>query len=155
MALLCLLSASLATLNPSHTSGSKSNPAGWDDVHYSVSMTNLTPCVPELKLKFKHASCNISAAPQAQTVDSPDSAALVSSPLSSPTMPYSTVPTPSQQNHFMWLRTGGRGSLFSQTLCVYTLIPQKKFTSTRKVLGDLATSQTCSVFHSRFPQGCG
>lgn len=56
-----------------------------------------------------------------------------------------SVPTLSQQSHFMWLWAGGRGRYFSQTLCVYPLIPEKKFTSMRKVLGDLSTSQTCSV----------
>lgn len=139
----------------SHTSGAESNAAARDDVHYYVRPTNVTPCAAELKLKFKCDSYNIMAALQAQTVDFLDSAASVSSPLSTPTMPYSKVPTLSQQNHFMWLGTGGRGSLFSQTLCVYPLIHQKKFTSTWKVLGDLATSQTCSVFHSCFPQGAG
>lgn len=49
------------------------------------------------------------------------------------------VPTLSQQSHFMWLRAGGGWRYSSQTLCVYPLIPEKKFTSVRKVLGDLAT----------------
>lgn len=39
----------------------------------------------------------------------------------------------------MWLRAGGGWRYSSQTLCVYPLIPEKKFTSVRKVLGDLAT----------------
>lgn len=35
------------------------------------------------------------------------------------------------------------------------LIPEKKFTSVRKVLGDLASSQTCSVYRSPLPQPHG
>lgn len=89
----------------------------------------------EFKLKFKHDSWNFTAGLQAQAVDFLGSETLLSSPLSSPTMPSSSVPTLSQQNHFIWLGTGGRGSLFSQTLCVYPIIPQKKFTSTRKKTG--------------------
>lgn len=118
-------------------------------------MAYLACHVAEFRLKFKHDFCNFPAALQAQTGDLLGSAALLSSPLSSPTMPSSNVPTLSQQNHFMWLGTEGRGSLFSQTLCVYPIIPQKKFTSMRKKLGDLATSETCSHLHSQFPQGAG
>lgn len=65
------------------------------------------------------------------------------------------VPTLSQQSRFVWLWVGGRERYFSQTLRVYLLIPVKKFTSMRKVLGDLATSQTCSVYRSPFPQPHG
>lgn len=39
------------------------------------------------------------------------------------------------QNHFMWLGTGGRVSLSSQTWCVYPQIPQKTFTSMREKTG--------------------
>ncbi|KAA8588657.1 hypothetical protein FQN60_010002, partial [Etheostoma spectabile] len=43
---------------------------------------------------------------------------------------------------------GGKLKRSYQTLCVYPLIPEKKFTSMRKVLEALATSQTCSVYPS-------
>lgn len=101
-----------------------------------------------LKLKFRSNSFKMTAA-----ADFLGSVALSYSSTMLYSYTYINVPTLSQQNHFDVATHWGRGSLFSQTLCVYPVIPQKKFTSTRKVLRDLDTSQTCSVFHSRFPQG--
>lgn len=70
----------------------------------------------------------------------------------SATMLYFSVPTLSQQSHFMWL-CAEVGEIFLPDLRVYPLIPVKKFTSMRKVLGDLGISQTCSVYLSHFQLG--
>lgn len=147
-------SASLATLKVSHTSGAESNAAARADVHYYVLLTNLIPCVVELKLKYK---CDSIISPQLCRLKR-----LTSWTRQPPSPALSHLPQcliPMCQHWVNRIISCGyaleEGAAFSLRPCVYPLIPQKKFTSTRKVLGDLATSQTCSVLHSCFPQGAG